>query len=145
MRESVRPIPLDIVTREEHVPQIERAIRTLKERARCFCNSVPYEYMPLVMLIAVAEQSNTWLNQFPDPDGISAKLSPSAIVLGLPKPDCSKLRISFGSYAQVFDSTDNSMNKRSLPAIALKPSNNKGGYYFMSLYTGRQIHSYQWT
>ena len=84
MREGVRPIPLDIVTREEHVPQIERAIRTLKERARCFCNSVPYEYMPLVMLIAVAEQSNTWLNQFPDPDGISAELSPSSIVLDLP-------------------------------------------------------------
>ena len=97
------------------------------------------------MLNAVVEQANTWLNQFPESDGIPADLSPSAIVLGIPKPDCAKLKISFGSYAQVFDSTDNTMHKRSIPAIALKPSNNQGGYYFMSLNTGRQIHSYQWT
>ena len=145
VREGMRPIPLDIVAREEHVPHIERAIRTLKERVRCFCSSAPFHYLPLAMLIAVIELANTWLNQFPELDGVSAELSPSAIVLGLPKPDCAKLKISFGSYAQVFDSTDNTMHKRSIPAIALKPSNNQGGYYFMSLNTGRQINSYQWT
>ena len=36
IREDMQPIPLDIGAREEHVPRIERAIRTLKERLRCF-------------------------------------------------------------------------------------------------------------
>lgn len=66
------------------------------------------------MLISVVEQSNTWLNQFSENDGISNDLSPAALVLGIAKPDCNKLKISFGSYAQVFDSSDNTANKRSV-------------------------------
>ena len=38
----------------------------------------------------------------------------------------------------------NSMRRRSVPAIALRELNNNAGYYFMSLYTGRELHSNQW-
>ena len=133
IREDIRPIPLEIVAREEQVPRIQRAIRTLKERTRCYCHGLPYNAFPITMTIALVELANHWLNQFPDQDGISDTLSPSAIVLGTPKPDCNRLKICFGSYAQVFDSTDNTMQRRSTPAIALLPSNQRGGYYFMSL------------
>ena len=133
IREGVQPIPVDIVAREEHVPRIERSIRTLKERVRCFCHSTPFEYLPLTMLLAVVEQVNNWLNQFPEHDGISNELSPAGIVLGIAKPDCNKLKITYGSYAQVYDSTDNTTNKRSVGAIALKPSNNLGGYFLCPL------------
>ena len=34
--------------------------------------------------------------------------------------------------------------KRSVPEIALKASNEEGGYFFMSLYTGKRLHSYIW-
>ena len=70
---------------------------------------------------------------------------PDALVLGIAKSDCNKLKISFGSYAQVFDSSDNTTNKHSVGAIALKLSNNQGSYFFKSWDTGRRIHSYQWT
>ena len=36
------------------------------------------------------------------------------------------------------------MKGRATPAIALRMSNNDGGYYFMSLHTGKRIHGYQW-
>ena len=36
------------------------------------------------------------------------------------------------------------MKGRSVPGISLKPSNNDGGQYFMSLYSGKRIHSYIW-
>ena len=36
------------------------------------------------------------------------------------------------------------MRKRIVPGIVLKTSNNAGGCYFMSLYTGKRIHSYIW-
>ena len=72
-------------------------------------------------------------------------MSPAAIVLGSPKPDYTKLKITFGAYAQVYDSTTNTTKSRSIGAVALKPSNKRGSYYFMSLSTGKRIHCYQWT
>jgi hypothetical protein len=72
-------------------------------------------------------------------------MSPSAIVLGSPKPDYNKLKITFGAYAQVYESTTNTTKSRSIGVVALKPSNERGGYYFMSLSTGRRLHCYQWT
>ena len=36
------------------------------------------------------------------------------------------------------------MKGRSTPAIDLRMSNNDGGYYFISLHTGKHIHDYRW-
>ena len=36
------------------------------------------------------------------------------------------------------------MKARATPSIALRMSNNAGGYYFMSLHSGKPIHSYKW-
>lgn len=36
------------------------------------------------------------------------------------------------------------MDTRSVGGIALQPSNNTGGYYFMFIATGEQLHSYLW-
>ena len=44
----------------------------------------------------------------------------------------------------VFTGTRNSMKSMSVPGVALKPSNNEGGQYFMSLYTGKRVSSYIW-
>ena len=90
------------------------------------------------------ENAIHWLNAFPSKTGVSSTLSPSTIVTGRGKPDFSKKHIAFGSYAMVTDGTTNSMKSRTLPAIALKPSNEHGGYYFMSLVSGKRLHSYQW-
>ena len=53
-------------------------------------------------------------------------------------------RIPFGVYAMVYTSKSNSMKSRSVPGIALKPSNNDGGQCFMSLYTETMVHWYIW-
>ena len=37
------------------------------------------------------------------------------------------------------------MKHRSVPAIALRSSNESGGHYFMSLLSGKRIHSHNWT
>ena len=37
------------------------------------------------------------------------------------------------------------MTSRSVPAIALQESNDFGGFYFMSLETGKRIHSNKWS
>ena len=71
-------------------------------------------------------------------------MSPAAIVIGKHSPDMSKKRISFGSYAMAYIGTKNSMKRRSVPSIALRESNENGGYYFMSLHTGRELHTNEW-
>ena len=42
LRQGILPERLHICTTNEHVPMIERPIRTVKEKARKMCHSVPY-------------------------------------------------------------------------------------------------------
>ena len=84
------------------------------------------------------------LSAFPNKNGILKITSPSGIVLGRPKPDLSHKQIPFGVYAMVHFGTDNTMRSRSVPGIALKPSNSSGGDYFMNLLTERKMSSNHW-
>lgn len=44
----------------------------------------------------------------------------------------------------VYNGTANNMQSRTVPAIALKPSNQHGGSFFMSLLSGQKLHAYHW-
>jgi hypothetical protein len=69
---------LNVVAEAEHVPEIERHVRTIKERTRCVCNTLPSKRMPARMTIEMAHASVFWLNMFPALDGVSGDLSPSS-------------------------------------------------------------------
>ena len=84
------------------------------------------------------------LNEFPHKNGISRNISPAVIVLGRPKLKCSNRTLSFGAYCEVYVGTTNDDIPRSVSSIALRPSNERGGYYFMSLDTGRRLHAHIW-
>ena len=68
------------------------------------------------------------LNAFPNMEGISSDLSPDAIVLGTPKLDYNNIKLSFGSYVNLHDGTDNTMKSRTVGALNLRPSNEYGNY-----------------
>ena len=87
----------------------------------------------------------TCLNMFPSKNGTSSDLIPAAIILGSPNLDYNKPRITFGAYVQVYIGITNSTKQRTIGAIALRPENERGGYYFMSLATGKQLHDFIWT
>ena len=44
----------------------------------------------------------------------------------------------------VYTFTKNNMNKRIVPVISLKESNNMNGQYSMPLNTGKRLHSKHW-
>ena len=44
----------------------------------------------------------------------------------------------------VYSVTTNRMNSRATPDISLYESNEEGGHYFMSLNSGKRIHSRKW-
>jgi hypothetical protein len=98
------------------------------------------------MTVELVYASVFWLDMFPSNDGVSDTISPRGLVTGL-KLDYNKhCRIAFGAYAQTHEEHDNTMATGTTGAIALRPmGNEQGGYYFMSLSTGRRLKRYQWT
>ena len=74
--------PTELCSAEEHVDVIERCIRTIKERSRCIVTTLPFKRVPQVILIYAIMFTILWLNFLPPRNGVSNRLSPSAIVLG---------------------------------------------------------------
>ena len=85
-KEIILPGRMHICTRGEHVPIIERSVRTLKEKARTICQSLPYSNLPKIMVQALMDQVQKWLNVFPPLDNLDS-LSPAALVNGDEKPN----------------------------------------------------------
>jgi hypothetical protein len=139
-------IAVNCVSRDEHVPEIERHIRTLKERTRCIHNQLPFEKMPARITIEMVYSSNFWLNMFPPADGVSKTMSPRAIIAGGELDYLKHCRLEFGTYCQVHEEHDNSMTTQTTGAIALRPTGNiQGGYYVFSLTTGHRLNRNRWT
>jgi hypothetical protein len=58
-------ITLNTISDDEHVPDIECFIRTLKERTRCIYNSLPFQRFPPRILAEMVYAATFWLNSFP--------------------------------------------------------------------------------
>jgi hypothetical protein len=136
----------NICSAKDHVPEIERAIRTVKETIHATIHGMPYHRLPRAMvkeLLSMAVRTN---NMLPHADGISDTMSPATIVTGLPKPNFNTMTLEFGSYVQVYYGTSNNAKSRTLGAIATNPKGNSNGdHFFMSLETGERIHWRSWT
>ena len=83
------------------------------------------------------------MNAFPSKNGISVQ-SPRNIIEEKPHLDYNTMKLAFGAYVQLYKKTTNTQVARSIGAIAMYPSNERGGYYFMSLWTGRRLHGFIW-
>ena len=144
LHDYLLPTIFHIYGRDEHVASIERSNRTVKERCRVICHSLPYKQYTKLMTLMLVEFVLYWVNAIPAADGFSKHTSPSTIVKGLPKPDFRHKHLAFGSYCMTYIGTKNNMKARSIPTISLAPSNQWGGHYFMSLITGKRVHAYKW-
>jgi hypothetical protein len=128
------PIPLNVADADDHVAEVERSIRIIKERTRCLVQGLPYKRIPKVMVRAAIEKANKVMNQFPAQNGMSNTLSPLTIMTGKPTPDYNDMKIEFGAYAQVFEENNPTKTPitRTTGAIALTPAGNaQGGQFFM--------------
>ena len=80
-------IPMVIVNTPavaEHVAEIERRIRTIKERCRGIMCTLPYTALPTQILIHLLHFVVMWLNNSPSATGISSRFSPREIILCTP-------------------------------------------------------------
>ena len=142
------PIRFDFTAHDSHVGEVERSIRTIKERVRADLHGLPFKRLPKIMIVELVRRAVKCLNQFPALDGVSTTVSPLTIMTGVSAPDYNQLQLEFGSYAMVFEDNDptNTTKSRTTGAIVLTPTGNRqGDYYFMSLITGRRLARHQWT
>ena len=146
LRDDLLPILLTIVGTGEHVGDIERSIRTIKEGARTTTQGLPFKRYPRVLVDAIIQKAVSDRNSFPEENGISADISPRTIITGQPKIDFNECKLEIGQYCEVYTHPDptNKQHTRSVGAIALLPSNNHGSYSFMSTVTGEKLNSYIW-
>ena len=75
---------------------------------------------------------------------VSDNLSTSAILEGGQKLDKGQKRIDFVSYVMVHIGTTNTIKSSCVLDISLKESNDSGGYYFIHIFTGKHMSSYNW-
>jgi hypothetical protein len=137
---------LNETSADEHVGEIERFIRTMKERIRATYNSLPFERLPTRLVTEMVNSAVFWWNSFPGNSAISDCLSPSEIVLRQGLDYQKHCQLEFGEYIQTHEATDNSMAPRTVGALALRPSGNaQGGHLFYSLSTGKVLHRNHWT
>ena len=90
--------------------------------------------------------ANYWLNMFPRKGGVSKTLSPHALLTGQSWSYTTHCKLEFGDYVQTHEEHDNSMAAGTIGAIALCPTGNtQGGYFVFSLTTRRVLNRGWWT
>jgi hypothetical protein len=82
VQNSFHGTTFNLCAQYEHVPEIERYIRTVKDRSRSGYNSLPFEWIPRLVVVHLVGNSIFWLNAFPHEDGVSDTLSPQYLITG---------------------------------------------------------------
>ena len=129
----------------EHVGEIERQIRVVKERCRCTNSELReagYQYYHRMVIIHLVYFVCMFVNGYIHENGISQQYSPREIVLGRAidfEKDC---KATFGAYVEASrdDTVTNTTRDRTHPCIALGPSGNlQGSTKCFDLLTGKVV------
>ena len=131
---------------DEHVPDVERTIRTIKDRARSAHALLPFRSLPRLIVVRLIGNAVLWLNALPNANGVSMDHSPRFILTGRDLTYDKHVRLPFGAYVQTHEEHTNDLRHRTLGAICLGPTGNaQGGHYFMSLTSGARLVRHRWT
>ena len=107
---------------------------------RAIYNTMPFHKVPARLVIKMAKTAVFWLNAFPVLGGASGNLSPRTILMGQKVDYKRHCCFQFGEYTQTHEEHNNSMNPRTVRALALRPvGNGQGSFYFLSISTGRVL------
>jgi hypothetical protein len=121
LREDLYPIQLNLMTANSHVSKVERRIRTNMEQLRTCVHGLPFKRCIKHLVSSMVAEVPHDLNMIPSEVGVSNFLNPLSIVTGASPSDNSRLKLEFGSYAQVFkiNRPSNTIKTRTLEAISV--------------------------
>jgi len=132
---------LDLAAKGEHIPEIERSGRVLKERVRSFATVFPYK-PTITIIVYLVLFCVYWINSFPRSSSTDKGIPPRQKVTGR-RPDYDRdCKVEFGEYCQVHEDNEvtNNMAERTADAICLGPVGNlQNSYYFLNINTWKVI------
>ena len=123
-------IQLNIAATNEHVLEIERAIRTIKEPNRSTVSGLPFKhYYPTVLKKALVSHAASWLNMFPHTNGISITMSPRTVLTGTTADYATHCWVPIWVYCEVHNENDSSNTEtpHTSYTIDLNPTRNLQG------------------
>ena len=131
-------IEVNITARNEHVLEIERKIRVIKERARCYKADMPVKELPSIIIKRMVLNAVLFLNAYVDKQGISEEYSPRELILRWQLHWKRHCKYHFGAYGEAYDDPDptitNTQQLRSRSVICLGPTGNmQGSFFFLDL------------
>ena len=129
VQEHLPFLQINTTAAREHVSEIEREIRQVKERTRCTTSDFPFEHIPTMILIYTVYNVYLWLNAFPIRSGITGGFSPRELVTGLTISFHKHCQFDVGAYVEASEDAmiTNSNRDRTHPCIYLGPSGNRQG------------------
>jgi hypothetical protein len=134
---AIEGIDLSITSEGGTVPTAERAIRTIKERARGILNTLPFALGSGKLLLGLIQHVVQVINMLPSRMS-TTRMSPREQMTGRKINVERDLRASFGDFVMAsHQKTDKSMEARSDPCIYLHSSGNEeGSVYLYNINTG---------
>ena len=142
LKDKCEDVTINTTAAREHVSDIERAIREIKERARSVISELPFKHcMPDVMLVHLIKFVTFWINSFVNENGASKVFSPRELLTGM-KVDYNKhCQARFGAYVEASDDADvtNDMRDRTSPCIVLGPTVVQGSVRCLNLATKKVV------
>ena len=152
LQEKINEMPngprVNLTNKNEHVPQIERRIKVVKERVRAAKHGMPFSHLPKLLVIHTVLTAIRMLTFFPTKGGISEVWSPMMLLHGRRLNFKKDLALALGDYCQIHeeDTPRNSMKARTQGAICLGPTgSDQGGYKFLTLKHGTKVTRRSWT
>ena len=119
-------VEVNTTAAREHVPEIERRIRTIKERVRATTSKFPFNPVPFLVLIQTVYTIVLWMNAIRPISGKEKGLSPRELVVGRGVDYHKDCRANLGGYVEA--SADKVVTNDNTPCahtcIALGPSGN---------------------
>ena len=120
-------VAINTVSRDEHEKKIERCHRMIKNRSRCCCAMVPFDFLPRMMLMNLLKTVVFCINVFMWKKGVYKTMSTLAIVEGTVLDFRLNFRVLHGELLQTCEGTDNTMTQSTTDAVALVPNCNMQG------------------
>ena len=131
----------------DHVPRIERNIRTIKERVRCHVTTSPFNYCKLILMWCVLFCVQR-LNMEVKTNNVD-HISPREHYTGVKADFIRDFSIGFGDYVQVAahsETSNDTSQERTVGAIALMQTGNRNGSVkFLLLKSWRVVTRTSWT
>ena len=142
IKDKMNTVTVNTTAAREHVPEVERVIRDIKNRARAVLSVLPYDYYHRQIIIYLVYFVVRMINAVPSKVGISKILSPSEIVQGRKIDYRVHCRFPFGAYVEASSDNviTNTMEPRTEPCIAIGTSGNiQGSVNCLCLRSGRVL------